>query len=81
MTFFKSSTIGHNYLVGLLEDLHMSVGVMKDNKREVSECDGYVCDLELESIDTPSICNVIHSVVALTRMWSTLDLSCEEKTE
>jgi hypothetical protein len=49
------------------------------NKREVCECDGYVCDLE--AMGDPSIFNVIHSDVTLARMLPTLDLSCEEKTE
>ncbi len=47
------------------------------NKREVCECDGCVCDLEV--IGDSSIFNVIHSGAALVRMLSTLDLSCEEK--
>ncbi len=47
------------------------------NKREVYECDGYVCDLE--DVGDPSIFNVIHSVADLPRMLPTLDLSCEEK--
>ncbi len=49
------------------------------NKREVSECDECVCDLE--TIGVPSIFNVIHSAAVLVRMLPTLDLSCEEKTE
>jgi hypothetical protein len=44
------------------------------NKREVSECDGCVCDLE--SIGVPSIFNVILSPGALVRMLPTLDLRC-----
>ena len=47
------------------------------NKREVSECDGCVCDSE--AINDPSIFNVIHSSPSLVRMLPTLDLSCEEK--
>ena len=42
------------------------------NKREVSECDGYVCDLE--PVVVPSIFKVIHSVEVLGRMLPTLDL-------
>ena len=47
------------------------------NKREVCECDGWVCDLETMGI--PSILSVILSATALARMFPTLDLSCEEK--
>ena len=47
------------------------------NKREVYECDGCVCDLEV--IGVPSIFNVILSVTVLVRMLTTLDLRCEEK--
>ena len=43
------------------------------NKREVYECDGCVCDLE---VDSPSIFNVYHSDEALARMFPTLDLRC-----
>ena len=54
-------------------------GIPKDrdevNRREVVECDG-----DLESIDTPSIFSVIRNTQTLTRMLSTLDLSCEENS-
>ena len=42
------------------------------NKREVSECDVCVCDLEVGAIGDPSIFNVIHSDAALARMLPTL---------
>ncbi len=48
------------------------------NRREISECDGCVCDLEV--VGVPSIFNVIPSDVGLSRMLPTLDLRCEEKT-
>ena len=46
------------------------------NKREVCECDGWVCDLEV--IGAPLMFNVIRSTAVLTRMLVTLDFSCEE---
>ena len=46
------------------------------NKREICECDGCVCDLE--TLGVPSIFNVIHSDVVLSRMLPTLDLRCQE---
>ena len=46
------------------------------NSREFGVCDGWVCDLE--SIGAPSMLRLIRSAVSLSRMWSTLDLICEE---
>ena len=48
------------------------------NSREFWLCDGLVCDLE--TIGVPSIFNIIRNTEVLTRMWSTLHLSCEENT-
>ncbi len=53
----------------------LSVG---GQKRELCECDGWVCDLDVTG--APSIFSVIHSPAALTRMLSIFDLSCEENT-
>jgi hypothetical protein len=44
------------------------------NKREVSECDGWVCDLDV--MDTASKSSVIRKTVVLTRVRPTLLLTC-----
>ncbi len=49
------------------------------NRREVSECDGWVCDLDV--MVTPSKLRVTRRTVPLVRMLSVHDLSCEEKVE
>ena len=46
------------------------------NKREVSECDRWVCDLD--TTGETSIFSVILSAAVLERMLPTFDLSCEE---
>ncbi len=48
------------------------------NRRGVSECDGWECDLEV--IDVSSIFKLILKTTTLMRMLSTLSLNCEEKT-
>ncbi len=48
------------------------------NKREVYECDGWVCDRD--TIGVPSIFKVIRNVTVLTRMLSTLPFNCVENT-
>ena len=48
------------------------------NRREVCECDGRVCDLEV--IGAPSRLRLIRKVVTLVRIDETHDLSIEEKT-
>jgi hypothetical protein len=56
-------------------------GIPKDrdevNKREVCECDGWVCDLDM--MGDPSKLNVTRNAAALARICPTLDLSIEEK--
>ena len=47
--------------------------------REVWECDGWVYDLEV--IGAPSIFKFTRKTAALSRMFPTLDLICEENTE
>jgi hypothetical protein len=47
------------------------------NRREVCECDGWVCDLD--SIGDPSRLRLIRKAAALARIFPTLDLSTEEK--
>jgi hypothetical protein len=49
------------------------------NKREVCECDGWSCDLEL--MGASSILSIIRNTVTLARTRSTLLLRCTEKTE
>jgi hypothetical protein len=44
------------------------------NKREVCECDGRVCDLDV--MDSPPKLRVIRKAVSLTRASPTLLLSC-----
>jgi hypothetical protein len=44
------------------------------NKREVCECDGLVCDLDVMGV--PSKLSVIRKAVSLERVRSTLLLSC-----
>ncbi len=46
------------------------------NKREVYECDGWVCDLDVTG--ESSIFNVIHRAPTLGSILSTFDLICEE---
>ena len=48
------------------------------NKREVCECDGLVCVLDVTG--APSIFSVIRSAATLTRMLPTFELSCEKNT-
>ncbi len=50
----------------------------KVNRREVSECDGWVCDVDV--MGTPSQLNVIRKDVSLVRTRSTLLLNCWTKT-
>jgi hypothetical protein len=45
-------------------------------RREVWECEGWVCDLE--TIGAPSMFKLICKSAALARMWPTFDLNCEE---
>ena len=45
------------------------------NRREVFECDGWVCGLE--TLGVSSIFKTICSATVLTRMLPTLDLTCE----
>ena len=45
-------------------------------RREVWECDGWVCDLE--AIGAPSMFRLIRKAAVLTRMWPNFDLNCEE---
>ena len=49
-----------------------------DHKREVSECDGWVCDLDVSGAS--SIFKIIRNVTTLTKMFPTFDLNCEENT-
>ena len=55
-------------------------GTRKDrdevNRREVCECDGWVCDLEV--IVSPSRSKLTRKPTSLTRVLPTSDLSCEE---
>ncbi len=46
------------------------------NRREVCECDGWVCDRD--DIGAPSIFKVIRSTATLARMLSTCTLRCED---
>jgi hypothetical protein len=47
------------------------------NRREVCDCDGWVCDLDV--MGAPSILSIIRKAAALARAKPTLLLSCEEK--
>jgi hypothetical protein len=49
------------------------------NRREVSECDGWVCDRDAQG--APSIFKVIRSTEVLTRMLPILDLNCGRTEE
>ena len=48
------------------------------NKREVCECDGWVCDLD--DTGTSSIFKIIRNTTVLVRMLPSFDLICEEKS-
>ncbi len=60
----------------------VGTGTPKDedevNRREVCECDGWVC--VCETMGEPSIFRVIRKVVVLSRMLSHFDLNWEENT-
>ncbi len=47
------------------------------NRREVCECDGLVCDLDV--MGPPPKLSVLRKVAVLARVRPTFDLSCEEK--
>ncbi len=76
-----------------MRDLHVShtlgctgdckSGTPKDrdevNRREVYECDGWVCDLEV--IGVSSIFKLIRKDADLSRMLPTFDMRCEENAD
>ena len=72
----KAKGSAHITYTGLSEGLeHLQIKT-RFIKREVSERDGCVSDLE--TIGVPSIFRVIYSDEALTRMLPTLDLNSQE---
>ena len=80
----RTGTTGPVQQVELVCDLEVrrGTGTPKDrdevNRREVCECDGCVCDLDV--IGSPSRLMLIRKISVFVRVLSTLGLSCGENT-